>query len=123
LAVRVAQLSVGPTLKGIGRRHFAPNPAVFRSTLAAGFSGGYDPADKPRGLVDAGGGVLEPVPWNRVVCASDAVAEKDISEGMRVFEDFISHDEEQRLFKEVEPYLRRLRYEHDHWDDVSRLSA
>jgi len=63
-----------------------------------------------------------PVPWHKVINVSDAVAEKDVSENMFLYEDFISEDEEQSLFNEVEPYLKRLKYEHDHWDDVSGFS-
>ena len=38
---------------------------------------------------------------------------------MRVYDDFINENEEQSMYDEVHPYLRRLRYEFDHWDDVS----
>lgn len=38
---------------------------------------------------------------------------------MTVIEDFLNEDEERSLHEEVEPYMRRLRYEFDHWDDVS----
>ncbi|KFB40228.1 AGAP000760-PA-like protein [Anopheles sinensis] len=37
---------------------------------------------------------------------------------MRVFENFISEQEEISLLEEIEPYLKRLRYEFDHWDDA-----
>ncbi|CAH1242650.1 ALKBH7 [Branchiostoma lanceolatum] len=38
---------------------------------------------------------------------------------MLVQENFITEEEEQMLFKEVEPKLKRhLRYEYDHWDDA-----
>eukprot|EP00058_Branchiostoma_floridae_P017143 XP_002602631.1 hypothetical protein BRAFLDRAFT_266169 [Branchiostoma floridae] len=38
---------------------------------------------------------------------------------MLVHENFISEEEEEILFKEVEPKLKRiLRYEFDHWDDA-----
>lgn len=38
---------------------------------------------------------------------------------MLVYEDFISPAEEELLLAEIEPYLKRLRYEFDHWDEVS----
>jgi alkylated DNA repair protein alkB family protein 7 len=38
---------------------------------------------------------------------------------MTVIEDFLNEEEERSLHEEVEPYMRRLRYEFDHWDDVS----
>lgn len=37
---------------------------------------------------------------------------------MLLMESFITSTEEESLLKEVEPYLKRLRYEFDHWDDV-----
>ena len=38
---------------------------------------------------------------------------------MRVIEDFLNEEEEKAMHEEVEPHMRRLRYEFDHWDDVS----
>lgn len=40
---------------------------------------------------------------------------------MAVVENFLSGEEENSILKEIEPYLKRLRYEFDHWDDVSFL--
>lgn len=40
-------------------------------------------------------------------------------EDMKVLPNFITDQEEDSIFKEVEPYLKRLHYESDHWDDVS----
>lgn len=37
---------------------------------------------------------------------------------MALMENFISPTEEDSFLKELEPYLKRLRYEFDHWDDV-----
>ncbi|XP_008555356.1 alpha-ketoglutarate-dependent dioxygenase alkB homolog 7, mitochondrial [Microplitis demolitor] len=37
---------------------------------------------------------------------------------MRIFKNFISPEEEDSLFQEVEPYMKRLRYEYSHWDDA-----
>nr|CAD7568686.1 unnamed protein product [Timema californicum] len=37
---------------------------------------------------------------------------------MLVIENFLSEDEELSLFKEVEPYMDKLHYEFDHWDDA-----
>lgn len=37
---------------------------------------------------------------------------------MLVYKDFISVREEEALLNEIEPYLKRLRYETSHWDDV-----
>lgn len=38
---------------------------------------------------------------------------------VEICEDFVSEDEEGVLLKEVEPYLKRQKYQFDHWDDVS----
>ena len=38
---------------------------------------------------------------------------------LEVREHFVSEEEEDILFKEVEPYLKRQKYQYDHWDDVS----
>lgn len=37
---------------------------------------------------------------------------------MTVYDDFLSLEEENSLMEELEPYMRRLKYEFDHWDDV-----
>lgn len=37
---------------------------------------------------------------------------------MLVLDDFLSAAEEEALFAEVDPYMQRLRYEFDHWDDA-----
>ncbi|CAH1719017.1 unnamed protein product [Chironomus riparius] len=45
------------------------------------------------------------------------VKEKFIQD-MGVVENFISEQEEQEILTEIEPYLKRLKYERDHWDDA-----
>ncbi|KAI1727733.1 hypothetical protein Ddc_05050 [Ditylenchus destructor] len=46
---------------------------------------------------------------------------KNIYEGVKagcsVTPNFITEAEEQQLLKEIEPYLKRLKYEESHWDD------
>ncbi|XP_034104812.1 alpha-ketoglutarate-dependent dioxygenase alkB homolog 7, mitochondrial isoform X1 [Drosophila albomicans] len=44
--------------------------------------------------------------------------QRDFEQHMRIIPDFISEAEEQQLHEEVEPYMSRLRYEFDHWDDA-----
>ena len=56
-------------------------------------------------------------------CSTYIEASDDHTDGLmkndiRVVEDFVSEEEEKLLIDEVEPYLKRLRYEKDHWDDV-----
>lgn len=38
---------------------------------------------------------------------------------MVLIENFFTSAEEESFLIEIEPYLKRLRYEFDHWDDVS----
>lgn len=38
---------------------------------------------------------------------------------MQVYPEFITEREEIALLNELEPQLRRMRYEFDHWDNVS----
>ncbi|XP_033738761.1 alpha-ketoglutarate-dependent dioxygenase alkB homolog 7, mitochondrial-like [Pecten maximus] len=40
----------------------------------------------------------------------------ELEPSMHVYKNFISPDEEEQLFNEIEPYMKRLRYEYDHWD-------
>ena len=60
-----------------------------------------------------------PKDYNYLSCSDDATRET-LMRDMLIYEDFISEDEEQSLLSEVEPYLKRLRYEKDHWDNVSK---
>lgn len=40
---------------------------------------------------------------------------------MKVLPNFISEEEEIILMQEVDPYMKRLRYEYSHWDNVSKI--
>lgn len=44
--------------------------------------------------------------------------QQDFQQHMRIITDFISETEERQLHEEIEPYMSRLRYEFDHWDDA-----
>lgn len=44
---------------------------------------------------------------------------KSLVSNMTVHNDFLSEAEEKSILDEIEPYLKRMRYEFDHWDDVS----
>lgn len=37
---------------------------------------------------------------------------------LRLHTDFITVEEETKLLEEIEPYMKRLHYEYDHWDDA-----
>lgn len=39
-------------------------------------------------------------------------------ENMTVHRNFLSEADEKSILEEIEPYLKRMRYEFDHWDDV-----
>lgn len=49
----------------------------------------------------------------------NAKAAAKLVSSMTVYDDFLSVDEEETLCQEIEPYIKRLRYEFDHWDNVS----
>lgn len=42
----------------------------------------------------------------------------ELESGLTLIPNFISEEEESALFEEVNPYLRKLRYERSHWDDA-----
>lgn len=50
-----------------------------------------------------------------VQCEVRAAVQRD----MQVLPDFISEHEEASLLAELEPVLKKMRYEFDHWDNVS----
>ncbi|XP_044762695.1 alpha-ketoglutarate-dependent dioxygenase alkB homolog 7, mitochondrial [Coccinella septempunctata] len=43
---------------------------------------------------------------------------QEILKSMKVYENFLSVNEEASLLQELEPYMKRLRYEYDHWDNA-----
>ncbi|KAL4237176.1 Alpha-ketoglutarate-dependent dioxygenase alkB 7 [Mactra antiquata] len=49
---------------------------------------------------------------------SDELTRQELEDSMLITTDFISEVEENQLFDEIEPYLKRLRYEGSHWDDA-----
>ena len=51
--------------------------------------------------------------------ASDDKTMDVVSKSVLIYPDFISAEEEKFILDEIEPYMKRLRYEVDHWDDVS----
>jgi len=46
----------------------------------------------------------------------------NVRSSMIIHRDFLSVEEEQSIFTEVQPYMKRLRYEFDHWDDVRSIT-
>lgn len=42
-----------------------------------------------------------------------------VQRDMQVLPDFVSEQEEASLLAELEPVLKKMRYEFDHWDNVS----
>lgn len=45
--------------------------------------------------------------------------EEELERTMQVLPNFITVEEEKSLMEEIDPYMRRLKYEQSHWDDVS----
>ncbi|XP_051995350.1 alpha-ketoglutarate-dependent dioxygenase alkB homolog 7, mitochondrial-like isoform X1 [Xyrauchen texanus] len=60
-------------------------------------------------------GPVEECKW---LCGSSQNILSAVREQVEVRQNFISEEEENALFKEVEKGLRKKRYEFDHWDDV-----
>ena len=58
---------------------------------------------------------------NQLIDSSDPALYKCFEDSLIVKEDFISENEELLLLNEVDPYMKKLRYEFDHWDDVNLL--
>uniref|UniRef100_A0A914XY32 Uncharacterized protein n=1 Tax=Panagrolaimus superbus TaxID=310955 RepID=A0A914XY32_9BILA len=46
---------------------------------------------------------------------------KDITQNCTVISDFITENEEAEILKEIEPHMKRLKYEKSHWDDAIYL--
>ncbi|XP_042241534.1 uncharacterized protein LOC121879096 [Homarus americanus] len=49
-------------------------------------------------------------------CSSNT--RSSINSSFEVVNNFVSEDEEEVLMKEIEPHLKRLKYEYNHWDDA-----
>lgn len=43
---------------------------------------------------------------------------KSLINSMTVHDNFLNETEEKSILDEIEPYMKRLHYEFDHWDDV-----
>lgn len=54
-------------------------------------------------------------------CLAETIS--GVSSSFTVVPDMITEAEEEMLMKEVEPHLKRLKYEFDHWDDVRSFVA
>ena len=55
---------------------------------------------------------------SQFIHATDPDVFKSFENSLLIKEDFLSHEEEKSLLDEVDPYMRKLRYEYDHWDSV-----
>lgn len=44
---------------------------------------------------------------------------EELCNTLQIFPNFITVEEENSLIEEIDPYIKKLRYEHSHWDDVS----
>ena len=77
-------------------------------------------AEKTR--ISACGDVAGNVPSADLISASDDVTGNLMAKDFLVYVDFVSEEEEKSIFDEVEPYLKRLKYESSHWDDVRSIA-
>ena len=55
-----------------------------------------------------------------LIDSSDNDVFKLMKRVVKIKEDFISETEEESLLREVEPIMKKKRYEFDHWDNVIR---
>ncbi|XP_067273640.1 alpha-ketoglutarate-dependent dioxygenase alkB homolog 7, mitochondrial [Pseudorasbora parva] len=63
-------------------------------------------------------GALRKGSESKWLCGSSQEILSAVREQVEVRQNFISEEEENAIFKEVEPGLRKKRYEFDHWDDA-----
>ncbi|XP_067636408.1 alpha-ketoglutarate-dependent dioxygenase alkB homolog 7, mitochondrial [Eurosta solidaginis] len=47
-----------------------------------------------------------------------SVEQQHFLKDLRLHTNFITTEEEEKLLEEIEPYMKRLHYEYDHWDDA-----
>ena len=62
---------------------------------------------------------LKPSTTIDYIDCSDSKIQDLIKDDFLVYEDFVTAEEESSILQEIEPYLNRLKYEQNHWDDVS----
>ena len=58
---------------------------------------------------------------NQLIYSSIPDLCKTFENSLLIKEDFITEEEEKSLLNEVDPYMKKLRYEFDHWDNVYYL--
>ncbi|XP_014254568.1 alpha-ketoglutarate-dependent dioxygenase alkB homolog 7, mitochondrial [Cimex lectularius] len=49
---------------------------------------------------------------------SDSQKKQELLKDLSISNDFIDDDEEKSIMDEIGPYLKRMRYEYDHWDNA-----
>ncbi|XP_029914962.1 alpha-ketoglutarate-dependent dioxygenase alkB homolog 7, mitochondrial [Myripristis murdjan] len=89
------------------RRIHKPHPCRFPRCLSSG-AGSSGPADS---------GLL-PLRDEELIVGSSRQLVQRLGAQVEVRADFISEEEEGALMQELEPGLRKKRYEFDHWDDA-----
>jgi len=57
---------------------------------------------------------------SQVADTSDPTLLQLLNDDLVVKNSFITDTEESSILAEINPYMSRLRYEYDHWDDVSK---
>lgn len=92
------------------RRIRKPHPCRFPRCLSSG-AGSSGPADS---------GLL-PLRDEELIVGSSRQLVQRLGAQVEVRANFISEEEEGALMQELEPGLRKKRYEFDHWDDVSHV--
>lgn len=109
----------------LSRRYSRVNPTAFTNNCEKGIGSTRTFTTRPTTTLDfnlssSGGGLVSPhpSPWAEYGDTTDPETATVISADLQVYVDFVSEEEERSLLDEVEPHLKRLKYEENHWDDV-----
>lgn len=60
---------------------------------------------------------------SRLLECSDEKTQEIAERDFTVIQNFITEEEEESLLKEAERFLKKVRYEYDHWDNVSLMQT
>lgn len=107
----------------LSRRYSRINLTAFTNNCKKGIGSTRTSTTTTTTLVvdlSAGGGLVSPhpSPWDEYGDTTDPGTATVISTDLLVYMDFVSEEEERSLLDEVEPHLKRLKYEENHWDDA-----
>lgn len=94
-------------------KHLSSTFRVFKMVILLSSTGlGCKEGDKELPVTDVAADLFYYHP------SCQAETKTTVSSTFILFRNFITKTEEEVLKKEVDPHLKRLKYEFDHWDDV-----